>query len=376
MSTGRLWRIAHSEASLGWGGQERRILTELTGFHSRHARVTLMAPEKSEIFRRANAEAISVVPINVHRLHLPFEAVRLTRWLKRNQVQVLNTHSSRDGYLLGLAGRMAGTPLLIRTRHIDVDYPNPRISRHAFTTFADHVLTTSQKITDRLRATFQLSAERITTLPTGIDLTAFIPRGGRAELGDVNAKNEEPWVGMVSVLRSWKGHPVFIEAARLLRERGVKAQFAIVGTGPQHNYIVRLIEENGMSEHIHLTGYREDVPGILRALGVLAIPSTGHEGIPQIGLQALACETPVVGSDAGGIPEVIRPGETGLIVPAGDAMQLANAIEAALVDSKITRHIAENGRRLVEQHHGQEHMLDRLENIYSSNLPELVEKRK
>ena len=181
---------------------------------------------------------------------------------------------------------------------------------------------------------------------------------------------------MVSVLRSWKGHPVFIEAARLLRERGVKAQFAIVGTGPQHNYIVRLIEEIGMSEHIHLTGYREDVPGILRALGVLAIPSTGHEGIPQIGLQALACETPVVGSDAGGIPEVIRPGETGLIVPAGDAMQLANAIEAALVDSKITRHIAENGRRLVEQHHGQEHMLDRLENIYSSNLPELVEKRK
>ncbi|MFP6903556.1 MAG: glycosyltransferase, partial [Verrucomicrobiia bacterium] len=105
-----------------------------------------------------------------------------------------------------------------------------------------------------------------------------------------------------------------------------------------------------------------------RALDVLAIPSTGHEGIPQIGLQALACETPVAGSDAGGIPEIIRPGDTGRIAKAGDAAELAEAIEAALADREATQRMGKNGRRLVEQHHGLDHMLDRLEDIYRQHL--------
>ena len=344
------------------------MLAELKGFQRRGAWVALLAPEQSEVFKRAKAEGIEVRTLDVRKSRYPVNVLRLKGWLRENEVQVVNTHSSRDGYLVGFAALLARVPLLIRSRHIDVEYPNPRISRHAFTTFADHVLTTSQKITDHLRATFQLSPERITTLPTGIDLSRFTPQGTRAKLGDKSAENEGPWVGMVSVLRSWKGHPIFIEAARLLRERGGKARFAVVGTGPQHDNIVRLIEENGMTGRVVLTGYREDVPEMLRALDVLVIPSTGHEGIPQIGLQALACETSVVGSDAGGIPEIIRPSETGWIFPSGDVAQLANAIEAVMANPETTRRMAKNGRRLVEQHHGLEHMLDRLEQLYASHL--------
>jgi glycosyltransferase involved in cell wall biosynthesis len=258
--------------------------------------------------------------------------------------------------------------LLIRSRHIDVDYPQPWLSRHAFTTFADHVLTTSEKITGHLKSTFCLHDDHVSTVPTGIDLARFAPDGPKADLFEKGNPDQHPVVGMVSVLRSWKGHSVFLEAAKLLKAQGIKARYVIVGEGPMRESILQKISECNLSVETSLMGYREDIPEVLRALDVLAIPSTAHEGIPQVGLQALACGTPVVGSDEGGIPEIIRTGETGRIVAAGDATQLANAVEAAFTEQEATRRMAENGRRLVEQHHGLEHMLDRLEKIYASHF--------
>ena len=368
MSTQRSWRIVHSEASLGWGGQEHRVLAELTGFRKRGAWVALLAPENSEIFQRARVAGIKVQILDTRKFRYPFTALRLKRWLRANNVQVVNTHSSRDGYLVGAAARLARVPLLIRSRHIDVDYPNPRISRHAFTTFADHVLTTSEKITGHLKSTFCLQDDHVSTVPTGIDLARFAPDGPKADLFEEGNPDQYPVVGMVSVLRSWKGHSVFLEAANLLKAQGIKARYVIVGEGPVRESVLQKISECNLSAETSLTGYREDIPEVLRALDVLAIPSTGHEGIPQIGLQALACGTSVVGSDAGGIPEIIQPGETGRIVSARDATQLANAIEATLTEQEATRRMAENGRRLVEQHHGSDHMLDRLGKIYSRHL--------
>jgi glycosyltransferase involved in cell wall biosynthesis len=353
---------------LGWGGQEHRVLAELKGFQQRGAWVALLAPEHSEVFQRAREAGIEVQTLDTRKSRYPITALRLKRWLRRHEVQVVNTHSSRDGYLVGAAARLARVPLLIRSRHIDVDYPNPRISRHAFTTFADHVLTTSEKIAGHLKSTFHLQDDCVSTVPTGIDLDRFAPDGPAADLHGEGNANQLPVVGMVSVLRSWKGHPVFLEAAKLLKARGIKACYVIVGEGPVREQILQNISEGNLSEEISLTGHREDIPEVLRALDVLALPSTGHEGIPQIGLQALACQTPVVGSDAGGIPEIIRPDETGRITKAGDAAQLANAIESALADREATQRMAENGRRLVNQQHGLEHMLDQLEEIYRRHL--------
>ena len=107
----RSWRIVHSEASLGWGGQEHRVMAELTGFQRRGSKVWLIAPAESEIFRRAEIEKISTIPLRTGKLHFSFEVIRLARWLRQNQIQILNTHSSRDGWLLGIAGRLARVPL-------------------------------------------------------------------------------------------------------------------------------------------------------------------------------------------------------------------------------------------------------------------------
>lgn len=365
-TTPRAWRIVHSEASTGWGGQEHRILAELTGFQRRGSRVWVLAPEGSGVSQRARQAGVEVLPLNTSRWLYPVNAVRLSRWLRRERVEVLNTHSSRDGWLLGVAGRLARVPFLVRTRHIDVDYPNRFVSRHAYATLADHVITTSDKIKYKLRDTFGLSPDQVTTIPTGIDLARFTPDGPAAEL--VPNPERLPLIGMVSVLRSWKGHSTFLAAAKLLVAEEFAAKFVIVGEGAIRGRLEREIADLGLGENVTLTGHREDVPAVLRALRVLVIASTQHEGVPQIGLQALATHTPVVGSDVGGTPEVIRPGETGRIFRAGHATALAAALRETLADVSATRALTERGRKQVERSHSLEAMLNRLDELYRREL--------
>lgn len=365
ISPRRPWRIVHSEASCGWGGQEHRVMAELRGFQQRGCPVWVMAESYSQVFQRAEALGIGAIPVRFKKSRMLVDAIRLAAWLKREKVDVLNTHSSRDGWLLGIAGRLARVPLLIRSRHIDVEYPNAWVSKHAFTTFADHVLTTSQKITDHFQRIFPLTNDRITTLPTGIDVGKFHPEGPRA---DLKTRPDVPVVGMVSVLRSWKGHPVFFDAARMLHEAGRKIQFVVVGGGAPVERFQAFAAEHGAGDLVQFAGHREDIPEVLRALDLLVIPSTRHEGVPQIGLQALACKTPVVGSDCGGIPEIIRPGETGRIAPAGNAAELARRIAEALDEKDRTRAMADQGRLMVEKEHSLETMLDRLDALYRRYL--------
>jgi glycosyltransferase involved in cell wall biosynthesis len=360
------WRILHSEASRGWGGQEHRVMAELSGFQKRGCPVWLVAHPQSQVLKRAMDSGMGTRECAFDRRLLPLDALRLAVWLRRERIQIVNTHSSRDGWLLGIAARLARTPLLIRSRHIDVSYPNPLVSRHAFTTFADHVLTTSQKITDHFQEIFHLTRDRITTLPTGIDVTRFHPNGAKALLPVWQETGAPPVIGMVSVLRSWKGHLVFFEAVRKLRDAGQDFQCVVVGGGAPVEVFAGMARQHGVEDQVKFAGHREDVPEVLRALDLLCIPSVKHEGVPQIGLQALACGTAVVGSDCGGIPEIIQEGITGRIAPAGDASALAARITEALTQKEATARMCRAGREIVEKKHSLDFMLDRLEEIYRS----------
>lgn len=362
------WRILHSEASLGWGGQEHRVMAELTGFQQRGCTVFLLAHRQSKILKRAQEANIPTHSSTFDRRLLPFEVIRLALWLRQKKIQIVNTHSSRDGWAVGLASRLARVPLLLRTRHIDVIDRSPRISKHKFTLLADHALTTSQKITDYICNTYHLPENRVSTLPTGILLSKFDSSGPKADLPVNSGPGSAPVVGMVSVLRGWKGHEVFFGAIRRLRESGRDFQYVVVGGGAPVDNFVAMAQIQGVADCVKFTGHREDVADVLRALDVVCIPSLKHEGVPQIGLQALACGTPVVGSACGGIPEIILDGQTGRIFPIGDADAMAARIAEAIDEPEMTKQMCRGGRMLVETKYSRDIMLDQLDNIYRHHL--------
>lgn len=362
------WRIVHSEASFGWGGQEHRILAELQGFHRRGHDMWLVAPEQSGVFHRAHQAGIAVKAQRFdQRLLLPLHVVRMASWLRRQRIQIVNTHSSRDGWMLTLASRMARVPLVIRSRHFDVPIPNKSLSRLVYKEWTHHVITTSERITEKLLETFELSPEEVTTMATGVDLDRFQPDGPRAELSLPPLPSGTPLIGMISVIRHAKGTQILAEAARLLRDEGRHVHCVIVGDGPWRSHLEAVIAELGLKDLFSLLGHREDVPEIMRSLDLIAIPSF-HEAVPQSGLQALATGVPVVASDVGGIPDIIQNGVTGRLVPPKDAAALAQAICDTLDQREKTQAMTAAGRELIRAEHSLEKMLDRLEVIYRQHL--------
>ena len=366
----RSYTIAHTESSLAWGGQEIRIMTELTGMRDRGHRMLLAAPQESQILARAIAAGFETLALDGSKWALPTNAGRLAHWFGKHQVDVVNPHSSRDGWSAGIAARLAAVPLVIRSRHFDVPLAAKVFSRLVYTRLADHLITTSPKVSADFRRVFQLPEEQVSTISTGVDTERFHPKGPPSPLTVPQGQAAWPLIGMVAVLRHAKGHVLLIRAARVLREQGLPLRLLFVGDGPSKAPIDREVEACKLTDAVHFTGHRDDIPEILRALDCVALPSL-HECVPQTALQAMACGVPVIGSDAGGIPAVIRHGETGRIFARNNVEALAECLADVFRQSDTTRRLSKQARAYVEEQHSVERMLDRLEALYARRIPTL-----
>ncbi len=343
------------------------MLAELEWMRAQGHWVALAAHPQSQIAKRAAAVDINFFPLRTHKALLPFEVIRLGLWMIQNRIELVNTHSSNDGWIGGLAARFALKPILIRSRHIEVDYPNKFSSGVAFRWLPHHVITTSQRIADRLTSELAVPANRVTCVATGVDLTRFDPRRPGTLRAEFGIAPDVALVGMISVLRSWKGHATFLEAAaKLLADSGRRIHFVIAGDGPARDEWTRFIQQEPWNGNVTLLGHRSDVPNVLASLDVLVLPSYAHEGIPQIILQAQAMARPVVATTIGGIPEVVKDGVTGLLVPPKDGEALAQKIRAVLDDPALAESLGHAARAHIEKSYSIDAMGARLLELYDS----------
>jgi glycosyltransferase involved in cell wall biosynthesis len=146
------------------------------------------------------------------------------------------------------------------------------------------------------------------------------------------------------------------------------ARFLIVGHGPGWERVNGYLDQMNLRPAVLMTGHREDIERILPLCTVCVLPSDKNEGVPQAVLQQLACERAVVGTAAGDIPEVVREGQTGLLVPAGQAEPLAEAVVRLLDDEDLRRDLGRGGRQFVIDNYSRQIMLSRTEEVYALAL--------
>ncbi|MCD6319817.1 MAG: glycosyltransferase family 4 protein, partial [Candidatus Desulfofervidaceae bacterium] len=249
---------------------------------------------------------------------------------------------------------------LIRTRHLSTPIGKNPLSRLIYNILPDAVITTGEAIREKMIKYNRFNPDKIISIPTGVDLERFDPKKVQPVLNKGSFL-----IGMVSVLRSWKGHKYFISAVPEILKQIPKAKFYIVGDGPQKENIWRQIEQMGLENKVFMLGYRKDVPEILASLNIIVHPSTGHEGVPQTILQALAMQKPIVTTNVGGIPEVIQDHYTGILIPPCDSQAIAQAVINLFKNPVLSKKLGENGRRLVEKYYSFEAMLDKVERVYA-----------
>ena len=358
--------ILHTENSLGWGGQEIRILTEAAGMIRRGHEVQLIAPRESRIFEEAPARGVPVTALPIAKKR-PSGFFALRHWLKMNSVDVINSHSSTDSWLAALAcATLGAAPPIVRTRHVSAPVSTNAATRWLYTRAASAIVTTGDALKQQLVRDNGFDAARIVSIPTGIDLTKFAPPVNAAQQAGTRAHLKLPLdkriIGIVATLRSWKGHRFLIEAFALLKR--ADTHLLIVGDGPQRGALDQLVAQAGIGAQVTFAGNQTDVAPWLQSMDVFALPSYANEGVPQAILQAFACALPVVTTEAGAIPEVARDGETGLIVKMQDAAALAHGLTRLLDDAPLRTRLGANALAQAHARHGIDAMLDHMEAVF------------
>jgi len=364
-----LTTILHTESSMGWGGQEIRVHLELVRMRERGHRMLLACHPQSELTKRAEAAGLEVWRLPFRRPIDPRLTWQMHRLLTQEQVELVNTHSSVDSWVVSPAARTARVPVL-RTRHLSVPVKRDPFSRLVYWTLCDRIVTTGEAIRRLFLEELRLDPSKVISIPTGVDLSQLDPHAvdGKQVRQELGVQATTPLIGIVAVLRSWKGHRFFLEAVPLILRRVPSARFLIVGDGPQRDNIRRWIDEMELKEIVMTAGHREDIAEILAALDVVVSASTAAEGVPQALLQALAMRRPVVATRVGAVPEVIRHEETWLLVRPGDPAALGAAVTSLLSDPHRGATLGMAGRRLVEKQFTLESMLEQLEVVYAEML--------
>ena len=360
--------ILHTESSQGWGGQEIRIVQESLEFMKRGYRMMIACQPGSKLQKVAEGKGIPIIAVRMRAAIDPLAVANCIRAIKKSGVDLVHTHSSTDSWCCSVGAKLARVPV-IRSRHVTTPISTNCFSHFLFMKLADRVITSGQAIRRQMIEGNGYNPQKIISVPAGVDEKRFSPEiSGDYVRRDLDVGKDDYLLGIVAILRSWKGHVYLLEAFRTLREKIPHIKLLIAGSGPQERNIRKYIEGNGLTGKVIMTGYREDVPQILKNLDLFILPSYSNEATPQVIPQAMAMGIPVISTFAGGIGEVVKDGETGKLVPPRDAPALSEAIFWAYQNRKETRKMAQKARQIVLKDFTLTRMIDKTESVYRELL--------
>lgn len=349
------------------GRREFAVLEVVQGLLKRGHEVLLSVQPHGPLQKLATERGLPCKAVSMSKLLYPLAVHALWKLIDRHGIQVVHTHGSRDRWMAAIAANLcASRPIVVCGRHHCGAIRQTLMNRLLYRRLNHAIVTTGG---DGLRQ--ELTQEdgwnhvHIASIPTGVDLERFNALlDGTPLRTALGFEGQTFVVGTVCFLRNYKGLHEFIEASGIVLKRAPAVRFIIAGEGPERDSLSEHIQQAGLSEQIVMLGHRDDVPLVMAAIDLLAVPSTGTETLTQVIPQAFAMETPVVASRVGGIPDIVIHHKTGLLVPPKHPHALAEAILWHIENRERARELAQAGCRLVVERYSSQATLHRTERLY------------
>jgi len=291
----------------------------------------------------------------------------------REKFDVVHTHTAKAGFIGRIAARLAGAKLVLHTPHGHDFYgyfgtlgSRLIIMLERFAAlFADRIIVfTDIEKADMMKYRI-CRASKVRVIPSGLDFSVFeklkvdvVKKRSELRLGPADLV-----VGMIGRLESIKGFEYFIDSAVIVSRQIPKARFLIVGEGSLHDELAARVRDLNMGQKIFFAGWREDIPEILSVLDVLALASL-NEAVGRVLLEAGAVGKPVVATAVGGVPEIIKDNETGILVPSGDPAAMAQAVITLLKDEAKRDEMGRCAKKWVRDNFNDRSMVEKLDEIY------------
>lgn len=358
--------ILHTESSNGWGGQEIRILKEAMGLQKRGHEVIFAVVRGGKLVEYARKAGFTVYEIDFKRSKIFSVLRQLFRIIRKHGISVVNTHSSLDAWMGGIAARIARCKV-IRTRHLSTPVRGGLNALLLYRGLADFIVTTSSAIIPDIAKKAHLPLTRFQCIPTGVEPFQVDAKKVQEFRESLGVKETDILIGTVCVVRSWKGIQDLIEAARLLKDQP-HLKWVVVGGGYLDNFRP-LVDA---STPLTFTGHLEDPSAALGALDIFTLLSTAHEGISQASLQAAFLKKPLVTTTIGGLPEVCLEGITGILVPPSSPQKVAEAVLKLAHDPLLRKEYGNRAHQLVKEKFTLQHTLDGMENVLAFDRKSLT----
>ena len=300
--------------------------------------------------------------------------ITLVRLIFKEKPNIVHTHSSKGGILGRLAAKITRVPHIIHTPHGHVFYGHfgPFASKvflwveKIFTRFTDRLVALTDGEKDDYINLSVCPPEKLLKIHSGVDVTKFMhANGNRVEKRrSLGLDQNEAVIGFVGWLLPIKGPDYLLKAMDEVWRGHPEASLVLVGKGDMDVDLRAEALRKNVNGKIKFLGWREDIDEIMPLFDMLVLPSL-NEGMGRVLVEAMAAGKPVVASRVGGIPDLVRHGETGYLVPPADEKALANGIKKLLDDPAKAKQMGLRGRERCRQF-SLEAMIEKLDDLYSS----------
>jgi glycosyltransferase involved in cell wall biosynthesis len=303
--------------------------------------------------------------------------IKIYRLIRDQKPQIVNTHTAKAGFLGRIAAHMARLPVIIHTYHGHVLHgyygraKNGVLRRmeRALGHLTDCIIAVDAQVKRDLVAYHVAPPEKIVVVPYGLHLDPYLDcelhRGGFRE--ELCLPAGAKLVGIVARIFPIKNHRLFLDAATLVIRQEPGTRFVIVGDGVLRLEMERHAQRMGIAEQVIFTGWRQDLPQIYADLDLLAVTSN-NEGTPFSAIEAMAAGCPVVATGVGGLTDLIQEGQTGYIVPPGDAHAVAEAILRLLRAPETASRMGQAARVRVKDAFAVHRLIRDTEQLYLEQL--------
>ncbi|MDH3507745.1 MAG: glycosyltransferase family 4 protein [Gammaproteobacteria bacterium] len=338
-------RIVHLESGARLYGGARQVAYLIEGLEQLGIDNVLLCAGGSAIAQCALPAEVIEMPLGGD-LDVG-QCLRLTHMLRGLGADLLHVHSRRGADIYGgLAARRAGVPAVLTRR---VASAEPVLwARLKFRHYA-RIIAISSAIRGELTEHFGLAPSKLALVPSAVDADCYRDGDSRERLAQAFDLTPDAFVvGCVAQLIPRKGHATLLQSIARLATAHPDLRLICFGTGPLEAALVRHIAALGLTQRVMLAGFREDLAALLPGLDLL-VHAANREGLGVAVLEALAARVPVVAAAAGGVPDIIEDGVTGLLVPPDDEAALAAAIERMLSDPALRGRVVEAGTAKVER---------------------------
>ena len=359
---GRLVRILHLNNEKTWRGGERQTFLLAETLEQLGVANCIACRPGALLWQHAAGRGMPVTPLSGNTVRAALQLIGTAP-----RFDLLHCHTARSHSLAAAVGCLLRRPMIV-TRRVDFEPPHTWFNRYKYARAAK-VVCVCEYITRQL-ADWGVERNKLTTISSAIPMPRDDGPDPTVLRRELDLPLNRPVIGNIAALVGHKDQATLLRAARSLADRRPDVLFVVMGEGDLRDALVRQQRELRLEEIVQFRGFVPQAQRFMRAFDVFAMSSC-MEGRGGIVLDAFAARVPVVSTAAGGLPELVHDGETGLLVPVHDGNALAQAILRLLDDRPLAGRVTANARALLER----EFVVGRMAERYLTVYREVLKKR-